>query len=279
MGYSLPTLGVGVGFRREIGPALRANRDAVQWLEIISDQFLSPTVDTIALLDSLRSEFPIVPHGVEMSIATADDFDLTYVGKVIELVRQVRAPWFSDHLCFTRAAGVALGHLTPVPRTAESVELVVGRLRQIQSMCAVPFLLENITYYFDIPDSEMDEVEFINRICASSDCGLLLDLTNLHCNAVNLGYDPYKFIERLQVDRVVQVHLAGGEWHEGLLIDSHSQEVPEEVWDLLRFLVRRADVKGILIERDSNLVPFESLLKDVTNARSILIGACRGSRF
>jgi hypothetical protein len=125
----------------------------------------------------------------------------------------------------------------------------------------------------------MDEVEFINRICANSDCGLLLDLTNLHCNAVNLGYDPYKFIERLQVDRVVQVHLAGGEWHEGLLIDSHSQEVPEEVWDLLRFLVRRADVKGILIERDSNLVPFESLLKDVTNARSILIGACRGSRF
>jgi len=271
MGYSLPRLGVGVGYRREIGPALRANRETVQWLEIISDQFLNPTVDASALLDALRTEFPLVPHGVEMSIATADEFDLTYVRKVIALVRRVRAPWFSDHLCFTRAAGVALGQLTPVPRTAEAVELVAGRLRQIQSMCAVPFLLENITYYFDIPESEMEEVEFINRICSASDCGLLFDLTNLYCNSVNHGFDPYAFIERLQVDRVVQVHLAGGEWEDGMLIDSHSQEVPEEVWDLLRFLVKRTDVKGVLIERDSNLVPFESLLTDVTNARSILM--------
>lgn len=145
-----------------------------------------------------------------------------------------------------------IGHLFPLPFPHEAVEVLCHNIAEVRRCIDVPLILENITYVVTLPGGEMSEAEFLAEVLARTDCGLLLDVANLYTNAVNHGYDPYAFLEQLPLERVVQLHIAGGHWQHGVLIDSHSQPLPPGVWDLMAAVVGRVPMKGIVLERDEH---------------------------
>jgi uncharacterized protein len=267
----LPFLGVGLGYRPELDAQIWEHQSAIDWLELISEHYMARPREQIDQAQRLRGAFPLIPHGVEMSIGTAGELDPVYVDNLVELVSLVGAPWFSDHLCFTRAGGIALGQLTPLPRTRAVAAEVARKARQVQERVGVPFLLENISYYIDI-EGQLSEAEFIVEVMERCDCGLLLDLTNVHINAINHGFATLEFLAAIPLERVVQVHLAGGEPSVGVVLDTHSSPVPGEVFELLRHVVGHAPhLKAVLIERDSNFPEdFHELAHDLAVAREIL---------
>ena len=162
-----------------------------------------------------------------------------------------------------------IGHLAPLPFSREALDVLVRNIAEVQGRIETPLILENITYHVTMPGAEMDEATFLDELTGRTGCGLLLDLTNLYTNAVNHGGDPFAELDRLPLDRVVQLHFVGGHWQDGLLIDSHSQPTPPEVWALMEAVVARAPVRGIILERDENLAPFGDLLAEIERARAI----------
>ncbi|MBI3327257.1 MAG: DUF692 domain-containing protein, partial [Nitrospinae bacterium] len=175
----------------------------------------------------------------------------------------------SEHLAFTRAGRIDIGHLAPLPFSREAVQVLCENIAAARAWIETPLILENIAYLLTVPGGEMSEAEFLAEVAERAGCGLLLDVTNLHTNAVNHGYDPHAFLNSLPLQRVVQLHFAGGHWHQGVLIDSHSQPTPPEVWDLMDEVVARVPTKGIVLERDENLPPFEDLLAELDQAREM----------
>jgi uncharacterized protein len=273
-------LGVGLGLRPEIAGNLLAHRDRVDFLEIIAEHYVEPTRDARRELATLARFFPIVPHAIGLSLGSVEPPPAAYVRGLARLVREVDAPWFSDHICYTRAGGLDIGHLAPMPRTAEAVDLVARNAEAVREAVGAPMLLENIAYLVDLPGGELDEAEFVAATIDRSGCGLLLDLTNLHANAVNHGFDPYEWLDRMPLDRVVQVHVTGGHWRAGVLVDSHSQATPVDVWALLEHLASRVEIRAVLLERDERFPPFGELLDELDRARAVLAagerrrGAC-----
>jgi len=266
----LPYLGAGLGYRREIHDSTIANAGRIDWLEIITEHFLHETSQTRARLADLRALFPLIPHGLEMSIGTPGNVDRDYLDALARLVATVDAPYFSDHLCFTRAGGVSLGSLTPLPRSTDLARELGRKAQQVQSAVGVPLILENITYHMDVKTG-MSEAEFIAEFCEHCDCGLLLDVTNLFTNATNHGFDAGRFLDEIPTERVVQVHLAGGVTGHGALLDTHSAAVPEPVWALLDELLSRTTIRGALIERDEDFpADFDDLLAEVDRARDAM---------
>lgn len=273
---SLPALGVGLGYRRELDAAIMANQESIDCLEIITENFLRTPVG--GPLEQLRDRFAVVPHGVEMSIGTEGPLDTGYLDDLAELVARVRAPWCSDHLSFTRAGGVSIGQLTPLVRTRALADRIADKARQVQQRAGTAFLLENITYHLDFP-AELSEAEFITRVVERAGCGLLLDLTNVYVNATNHGYDPFAFLDAIPLERVVQLHLAGGYRSDGTLIDSHSAPVPAEVWQLLDYVAGRMPAaRCLILERDQEFPDdFGELTADLRRARAALGAACHGA--
>lgn len=267
---NLPALGVGIGYRPEIHHYIMESRDLIDWLEVITEHYIQTAPEQAAKVRELRALFPVIPHGIEMSIGSEGDVNAEYLEAVSDLVRTVQAPWFSDHLCFTRAGGVALGQLTPLMRTKEAAASIGRKARLVQERAGVPFLLENITYYVNV-NSELSECEFITEVLEEADCGLLLDLTNAFINSVNHRFDPFEFLAELPLERVVQVHIAGGESLGNAMVDSHGHPVHSQVWDLLEVVLQQAPLKAILLERDQNFsVGFSELAEDLDRARSML---------
>jgi uncharacterized protein (UPF0276 family) len=267
---TIPHLGVGLSYRTEIGPQIRANRHRIDFIEIIADHYLDVTAVREQELWDISSEFPVVFHGVGMSVGTAEPLDRSVLTKIATLMRRTNAVCFSEHLSFTKAHGIDIGQLTPLPFCRESIDIVSENVKLIKEYLDAPFLLENITYYFAIPGSEMSEPEFITRVLEEADCGLLLDLTNIHTNGANHGYDPIDFLRQIPLERVQQVHLAGGSPLEGVLIDNHGAPVPEPVWELLQFLLDNGNPKAILLERDENIPPIEELTSELDRVRRML---------
>lgn len=266
----LPVLGVGIGYRPEIHDSIMERGDLIDWLEVITEHYIQTAREQASRVRELRARFPVIPHGIEMSIGSEGDVDPVYLNAVADLVHSIDAPWFSDHLCFTKAGGVALGQLTPVMHTKKEAAAIGRKARLAQERAGVPFLLENITYYVNV-EAELSECEFIKEVLEQGDCGLLLDLTNVFINSVNHHFDPYDFLAQLPLERVVQVHLAGGEWQGDTMVDSHAHPVHEEVWELLANVLRRAPLKAILLERDQNFsADFGELAEDLGRARSML---------
>lgn len=268
---NIPVLGAGLGYRSELDAQIMSRRASIDWLEVIAEQYFVNSARRSRRLAELVELFPIVSHGVEMSIGTEGEIDADYVEHIAQLVPTVRAPWFSDHLCYTRSGGVALGALTPLHRSRAAARRIACKAQSIQDRVGVPFILENITYYLDLK-GELSESEFLTEVMEHCDCGILLDLANLHINSVNHRYDPEAWLESIPVERVVQVHLAGGHRRADIFLDTHAARVPDEVWSLLSYVVARApNLKGVLIERDDNYPDdFEELVGELDQARSIM---------
>jgi uncharacterized protein len=266
----LPTLGVGLGFREPFRGDLFLARDRVDFLEVTADHYLDASPEKERELYLLADHFPLIPHGLNLSLGGAEGLDLGYLAKLARLVARLDPPWWSEHVAFTRAGGVDIGHLTPLPFSKAALEILEANIDQAMGHIDAPLIVENITYAFALPGAEMGEAEFLSELTDRTGCGLLLDVTNLHTNAVNHGFEPLDLLDALPLDRVVQIHFAGGEWHDGRLVDSHARPAPPEVWTLLDEVVRRAPVKGIILERDEDLPPFGELLDEVDRARAIM---------
>lgn len=267
---TLPTLGVGFGFRTPYRGDLFLHRQEIDFLEITADHYMEAPVEKQQELELLATHFTLIPHGLNLSLGSAEGIDPAYVETFAQLVRKVNPPWWSEHIAFTRAGGVEIGHLSPLPFTHETIDILAENITRVrQVMGAIPLILENITYMVEMSGAEMSEGEFLTRLLERTDCGLLLDITNLYTNAVNHGYNLSEVLDQLPLERVVQLHFAGGFWDHGVLIDSHSHPVPTDVWDLMDEVLARAPVKGVILERDEDLPPFAELLIELRRAHEI----------
>ncbi|WP_327091308.1 DUF692 domain-containing protein [Nonomuraea sp. NBC_01738] len=265
----MTTLGSGLGFRDEMAEQTFAARDRIDFVEIIAERFTR----SAGALDDLRAvtdAFTVIPHGVGLSIGTAGPLDHDYLTKIKKVSDASGSPFFSDHLCMTRATGIDLGHLGPLWFSEELLKVAIDHVDEVQQTLAKPLILENVAYPCDLPGAPMAQPEFFHRLVDATGCGVLLDVANVHLNAINHHFDAVAFIEEMPLHRVVQVHLAGGYWEDGVLLDSHSHPVHEEVWDLFALLCEKAPVQGVILEHDQNFPDFGLLLDQVDRARRIL---------
>jgi hypothetical protein len=262
-------LGVGLGYRAPHRSDLFRHRDDVDFLEITADHFFDVAPEKRDELDLLAANFSLIPHGLDLSLGSADGIDLKYLAKFKRLIDRVRPEWWSEHIAFTRAGGVRIGHLAALPFTREALDALCRNVREVCARIDRPLILENITYVVRTRGAEMTEAQFLTELCERTGCGLLLDITNLYTNAVNHDFDPVEMLRSLPLERIVQLHFVGGHWDGPVLIDSHSMPTPEAVWKLLEEVLRLAPVKGVILERDENIPPLEQLLPELRRAREM----------
>ena len=222
----LPNLGVGLSYREPFRADLFLHRKRVDFLEIIADHYLDATREREEELELLANHFTLIPHALNLSLGTAEGIDPTYLKKLAKLIQRLDPPWWSEHIAFTQASGVDVGHLSPLPFTREALDVVCRNIATVRREIETPLILENIAYTVAMPFREMNEATFIGEVVDRAGCGLLLDVMNLHANAVNHRYDALGFLKQMPQERVVQLHFVGGHWHDGVLVDSHSMRTP-----------------------------------------------------
>jgi uncharacterized protein (UPF0276 family) len=270
----IPVFGSGMGYRAEIRDAMQERAAEIDVVEVITEHY----VGRPAALERVLEHWPVIPHGISLSVGTLGALDRGYLRGIREVSELSGAPYYTEHLCFTRVPGLSLGHLAPLWFTEPVLRNLVDRVHQVQEFLGKPLVLENVTYMFEIPDAAMSQAEFFNRLVEATGCGVLLDLNNVYTNGINHRFDPVEFLEAMPLDHVVHVHLAGGYWHDGLLIDGHSHPVMEETWRLLEHLVARASVKTIILEHDTSFPEtITPLLDQVRRARQVLQRERHGS--
>jgi uncharacterized protein (UPF0276 family) len=262
------SLGFGLGLRPQHYEALLGeHRGSIAWLEALTDNYLVPGGRPLHYLERLRAHYPVVLHGVSLSIGSTDPLDLDYVRNVKALADRVEPAWISDHLCWTGVAGLNLHDLMPLPFTEESVRHVVSRVHAVQDVLQRRLVLENVSSYVSFAVDEMTEWEFLREIAERADCGLLLDVNNVYVSSVNHGFDPLAYL------RVQQFHLAGHQSQGDYLIDTHDEPVCEEVWQLYAAAVARFGAISTMIERDDNIPDLPVLLAELERARAIALTA------
>ena len=266
---ALPALGASYSFRRPYRSQTFREQARFGALEIVADHYLYARGERARELALLAEHFRLIPHALELSLGSADGIDADYLRALAGLIASVRAPWWSEHIAFTRAGGIRIGHLAPLPFTHEALDVVARNVTRVRETIGTPLLLENIACALAFPGAQMREEDFLCALVERTGCGLLLDVANLHANALNLGYDPLEFIASLPPESVVQVHVAGGEWIGKEYVDGHARSVPEAVWELAERVCKRFAVKAIVVERDENLPHFEELLAEVERAHAI----------
>ena len=261
---------LGIGFREPFRADIFLNQDKIDFLEITTDHFLDAKPEKREELKLLKEHFPLIPHSLELSLGSAEGIDEEYLEKVAEIVEFVQPEWFSDHLCFTKSGGVKIGHLAPVPYTKEAVKVFVRNITKVKNRIGTPLVLENITYLVRFPSSEMPESEFIKTILEETDCGLLLDVTNLYINSRNFGFDWREFLDEIPLNRVVQLHFVGSHTHGNRLIDAHANKTEAEIWEVFAEVAKRCEIKGAILERDENFPPFAEILEELETARTLI---------
>lgn len=270
---------VGLGYRAVIDNWTRGHLDRFDMLEITVDHCIHGGRAVKSAIYDLVGCIPLTAHGIGLSIGTDVPLDLDYLDTVAAVIERLEAPTYSEHLAFTRVPGRDLANLLPLPKTDAVAELVIAKVRTVQSRVPVPFLLENISYVFEWPDSNMSDAEFLNLICSETGARLLLDIENLYLNSSNHGFDPYAFLDALPGGLVQEVHMAGGVTvHQGssgrpFFADSHSHPIPGGAFDLLRHMLARQSPHCIVLERDDRFDAVEEILDDIGRIRACVADA------
>lgn len=264
-----PFLGFGLGLRKEHYESILQEQPKVDWFEIITENYLVDGGKPIDYLDRIRTQYPVVMHGVSLSIGGTDPLNVDYLHRVKALAQRIEPVWISDHLCWTGVDGLNLHDLLPLPYTEETLNHVVRRVGRVQEFLGRRILLENVSSYVSYADSEMSEGEFLAAVAEAADCLILLDLNNLYVSARNHGFDPYDYLNQVPGKRVWQFHLAGHFDRGDLLIDTHDRAVIDEVWALYVAAASRFGPVSTMIERDDDIPPLEVLMKELNQARRI----------
>ena len=262
-----PFLGFGVGLRTAHYTHLLETPPAVDWLEIISENFLVAGGRPLAVLEQIRVRYPIALHGVSLSIGSTDPLNEAYVRRLQELARRFEPAWISDHLCWTGVGGHNVHDLLPLPYTPAVVAHVAERVQRVQEILGRRILLENVSTYFEYRESVMPEWEFLTQIAERADCGILLDINNIYVSAFNHGLSATQYIDAVPPQRVHQFHLAGHSDRGSFLHDTHDHAVADAVWDLYGRALRRCGAISTLIEWDDQIPPFAVLQDEAAHAR------------
>lgn len=263
-----PFSGFGLGLRKQHYEDFLARDVPIDFVEIVSENFMVSGGRPLHTLDAVRERHPIAMHGVSMSIGSAAGIDPGYLVRLKALADRARPLWVSDHLCWTGVDGLNSHDLLPLPYTLEALDVVVRNVRFAQDFLERTLLIENPSSYVAFAGDEMTEWEFLTALAAETGCCLLLDLNNVHVSASNHGFDPLAYIDGAPLDRVRQIHLAGPSCGDGILIDTHDHDVPDAVWSLLERVSERIGGAAIMIERDDDIPPLDDLLMELDLARS-----------
>ncbi len=267
---SLPFLGAGIGYRRDLAPLFARHAGDIGFFEVMPEHVLHGTAQARRLLARMVAGKPLVTHSVSLSVATALGADLAFARKMAAVSRGLRAVWCSDHMSFTKVGKRNIGQLTPIPYTEEALRIVVANVKAVQRTLGLPFLLENISQYFTFRRADFSEPEFFDEVVRRTGCGVLLDVTNLRNNAANLGVQPTAYLAAFPLDAVVQLHLAGSEWIEGKLLDTHGAPIHAQVWAMAQELVEAHPVRGLLIERDQTFGPPAQLAREIRRGGTLM---------
>jgi uncharacterized protein (UPF0276 family) len=267
-----PSLGFGLGARPKHYEDLLAGHVAnqpVDWLEALTENYLVPGGKPLHYLHRLSERYPIVLHGVSLSVGGSDRLNREYLAQVRKLAKDIDARWISDHLCWTGVDGVNLHDLMPVPFTGEALRHIASRIRDVQDFFGQRILIENVSSYLSYRDDEMTEWQFLRALAEEADCLLLLDINNVYVSSVNHGFDALEYLRGIPIERVQQFHLAG---HSNLgthLIDTHDAPIADAVWELYAAALQRFGVASPMIERDANIPELSELLNELNRARDI----------
>ncbi len=246
----------------------------VDFFEIISENFLGATGLPLARLHRILDRYRVVLHGVSLSIASTDPLDYDYLRQLKSLVRLTKAPYFTDHLCWTSAQGAHYHELLPLPFTEENARFIAKKAEIVQDYIDAPFGLENLSSYVAFADSEMNEWEFFNTVVRLSGCHYMLDINNVYVSSVNHDFAPTQYIDSLDFSRVLQCHIAGHTRNEdGTILDTHDQPIIDPVWKLYEYAWGRGGGFPTLLERDGNIPPFPEAHAEAMQAREFQIKA------
>lgn len=250
-------LGVGVGLRPHHYGEIFADKPAVDFFEIISENFMIDGGLPLYNLGRILEKYTVVQHGVSLSIASADPLNFDYLKKLKELTKITKTPWFSDHLCWSSVDGKFLHDLLPVPYTQEIADYIAEKARIVQDYIELPFGIENLSTYVSFKNSEMTEWEFYKYIVEKAGCYMMLDVNNIFVSSVNHEFDPKEYLKNLPYERVLQMHVAGHTVKEdGTLLDTHNNYVRKEVWELYRYVHEKTGGVATLLEWDSDFLTF-----------------------
>jgi len=277
-----PNLGHGIGLRtshyadflgeRREGPEARdVRRDGkprIDWLEVITDNFLGEGGNPRRVLRRIRADYPVVFHGVALSLGSTDPLDRGYLDAIARLAEEIEPAWISDHLCFSSLGGRHGHDLWPIPYNDESLRHVSQRVEQVQERLRRPILVENVSSYVAFTASTYTEWDFLKELTARTGCGLLLDVNNVFVSAHNHGFDAHAFLAGLPPQAIGQIHLAGHSRKGPLLLDTHDAEVPEGVWALYREALKRFGPRSTLIEWDDKVPALDTVLAEARKAEA-----------
>jgi uncharacterized protein (UPF0276 family) len=265
--WGYPDLGFGIGLRSVHVDHILKKNPVIDWFEVLSENYMDTGGRPLHVLDEIAQRYPVVLHGVSLSVGSTDPLNFEYLRKLKALSQRVKAHWISDHLCWTGVTGLNTHDLLPMPYTDQALRHAIERVRIIQDFLERPIVLENASTYLEFAASTWTESEFLAAVAEQADCGILLDVNNVYVSAFNHGFDPQAYIDRIPRDRVVQMHLAGHTNKGTHILDTHSDHVIDTVWKLYRHAHRRLGGVATLLEWDANIPDFEVVHGEALKAR------------
>jgi uncharacterized protein (UPF0276 family) len=276
--FAYSHLGFGLGLRAAHYDEILASRPrGIDWFEIISENFIEAHNGYWDFLADLRRDYPIVMHGVSLSIGSTDPLNLRYLAKLKALANHLAAPWISDHLCWTGINGKNTHDLLPIPTNEETLRHVTARVREVQDRLGRRIVLENPSTYLEFSSSDMPEHEFLARLAEAADCGLLLDVNNVYVSAFNHGFDARRYIDAIPAERIVQIHLAGHQHHGTHIIDTHDNHVLDDVWALYAYTIQTKGPISTMVEWDDNIPALTVLTAELDKARAVAASTAKAA--
>ncbi len=266
--WGFPDLGFGIGLRTVHFPHILSRRPEIDWFEVLSENYMDTGGRPAYVVDFVAERYPVAMHGVSLSLGSTDPLDFDYLRKLKQLADRIGARWVSDHLCWTGVMGLNTHELLPMPYTDEALAHVVRRIRTVQEFLERPLVLENPSTYVEFAASTWTEWDFIRTMAEEADCGLLLDVNNVYVSAYNHGFDPFEYIDGIPAERVVQIHLAGHTNKGTHILDTHSDHVIDQVWELYRYATNRPQgAAATLLEWDEAIPDFGTVRNEALKAR------------
>lgn len=272
MGWCLmdqPFLGFGLGLRTDHFHDILNQQPAVDWFEVVSENFMVAGGKPKYYLHKIREHYPMVMHGVSLSIGSTDPLDENYLKRLKTLANDIQPEWISDHLCWTGIGDINSHDLLPLPYTQEAIDHVVERVQRVQEFLNRQILLENVSSYLTYRDSSMPEWEFLAAVAEQADCLILLDINNIYVSARNHGFEPLDYLNAMDPSRIRQFHLAGHSDYGDYVIDTHDHDIVDPVWSLYKEALKRFGAVSTMIERDDNIPSLQALVSELDIARRI----------